>query len=107
MKPKRSTKKSAKATVGVRLEEEFRVALSEQADERNVTVSDMVRYFVIQGLREDAARGTLFEAISLYRHEIQEMRKDLALMAEVLLCGAGKLDESEAREWAQKNIAVD
>jgi hypothetical protein len=46
-------------------------------------------------------------ALRSSRSEIRECRKDHALIAEALLCGAGKLDEAEALDWAEKNIKLD
>jgi hypothetical protein len=36
--------------------------------------------------------------------EIKKLREDVALTAEVLLASAGKVNEDEARAWADENI---
>lgn len=99
--------KSTKKPVGCRLEREYRDALVAKAEEVGVEVSDVIRSYIIGGLREEAARGSLFEILALIRAELRECRKDHKLMAVALLNGAGKADEDEALEWAEKNIKAD
>lgn len=62
-----------------------------------MNINDLVKEYVIAGLREEVAKDSVFDALI-------QVRRDLSLMAEALLLGAGKLDEKEAYDWAQKNI---
>ena len=96
--------KSQKKPVGCRLEEEYRTALAAVAAERGKDVSDVIHGYILAGLRDEAARESLFDILSLIRIELREGRRDHALMAEVLLHAAGQIDKAGALDWAEKNI---
>lgn len=98
--------KGVKQTIGFRIEEEYREALVARAEQLKVTVSELVKQYVIAGLREDAATGSLYDALCSLKEEIRESRRDLSLTAEVLLVAAGKLSEKDARTWARENITA-
>jgi hypothetical protein len=99
--------KSTKKPVGCRLEEEYRNALAAEADERGVEVSDVIRHYIIKGLREEAAQATLFEQLASILSQLKESRRDHSLMTEVLLHSAGRFDPTKARQWAEKIIRAE
>ena len=107
MKAIGSRKKALAAPIAVRLEEEHHLAVLEVAAERKLEVSELLREYVIQGLREDIAKASVFEVLALLKMEVHEARKDIALVAEVALSSAGKLDEKEAVQWVQENLCGD
>lgn len=100
-------KKSTTKPTNCRLTLEEREALEARANELNVTMSDLVKQYVLAGLREEAARGSIFEALQEFKEEIRETRRDHALLAEVLLAAAGKVSRDEAHKWARENIRPD
>jgi len=99
--------KSPKQTIGFRLEEEYRSALVAHAKDLDLTVSELVSRYVTAGLREDAARGSVYDALCSMKAELKESRRDLSLLAETLLVATGNVGEEEARAWATKNLAAE
>jgi hypothetical protein len=99
--------KQPKKMIGGRVEVEHHDALVARAAELQITVSELVAQYVVAGLRDDAAEGSLFAALCGLKDEIRESRRDLALMAEALLVRAGTCDEQEAKEWTEANLSVE
>ena len=89
-----------------RLEPEYREALEGRAAELKMTMSDLVRKYVMDGLAEESAKVTLHEELPAIREEIKQLRRDLSLIAEVLLSRAGQLEPDRARKWASENIGA-
>ena len=99
--------KSENKPLSCRLEEKYRQQLEIQAKKLKVKVAVVLRQYAIAGLREEAAKDSIFEVLEEFRDEIRETRRDHALMAEVLLAAAGKLSRNEAQKWAKRNIRAD
>lgn len=93
--------------IGFRAEEKYHQALQARAKELNTTISDVVKGYVVEKLRDDAAEASAFDTLQQLHGEITELRRDIALLAEALLCGAGKFNEKEARQWAKENLRAD
>ena len=93
-----------KKPVSCRLEPKFNEALEGRAVELKMTKSDLVRNYVMAGLAEDSTKVTLHEELPAIREEIKQLRRDLSLLAEVLLSRAGRVEPAKARKWAQDNF---
>ena len=97
--------KVTKEHCGFRLEPEYRDFLVQRAKELNIDFSELVRRIVIQHLREEDAKASHYEALCGFKQELLEIRRDIALSAVALLCGAGTLELKEARKWANRNLS--
>ena len=97
--------KATKEHCGFRIEPEYRELLIQQAKALNVDFSELVRRIVIQHLREEDAKASHYQALCEFKRELLEIRRDIALTAEALLTGAGKLEAKEARHWAKRNLS--
>ena len=98
--------KSENKPLSCRLEEKYRQQLEIQAKKLNVKVAVVLRQYVIAGLREEAAKDSIFELLEEFRDEIRETRRDHHLIAAVLLAEAGKLSREDALKWAQEHIGA-
>lgn len=108
MKKKSKTDSVEKEIVPCRLERAYREALEGQAAERKTTVSKLVREHIIKGLHEDGVQPEdVHEALKCVVDGLRELRRDLALLGEMLLHEAGKMEREEAFEWIQKNIPAE
>ena len=74
--------------------------------ELKMTKSDLVRNYVMAGLAEDSTKVTLHEELPAIREEIKQLRRDLSLVAEVLLIRAGNVEPATARKWAMENLVA-
>ena len=101
---KRTTDKNK--PISCRLEPNFREALNGRALELKMTKSDLVRSYVMAGLAEDSTKVTLHEELPAIREEIKQLRRDLSLVAEVLLIRAGNVEPAAARKWAMENLVA-
>ena len=96
--------KNVKKAIGFRLEDGYCQEIKARAEKLNMSISDLVRDYVVAGLREEAAKNSVYDALGQVRSEIREIRRDLSLMTAVLLIGAGKIDEKEAHRPADSNV---
>ena len=101
---KRTTDKNK--PISCRLEPEFEEALGGRAEGMKLSKSDLVRNYVKAGLSEDATKVTLHEELPAIREEIKQLRRDLSLVAEVLLIRAGNVEPAAARKWAMENLVA-
>lgn len=95
-----------KKPISCRLEPKFNEALEGRAAELKMTKSDLVRNYVLAGLTEDATKVTLHQELPVVREELKQLRRDLSLLAEVLLVRAGNVEPATARKWAVENIVA-
>lgn len=101
-----SQKSDEKIPTTCRLEREYRDVLESRAKDLNLNLSDLVRQYVVEGLREDATKVTLHQELPAISEEIKQLRRDLSLLAEALMIRAGKMEPAAARTWAVKNFAA-
>ena len=71
-----------------------------------MTISDLVGKYVMDGLAEESAKVTLDGELPAIREEINQLRRDLSLIAEILFSRAGQLEPDRARKWASENIGA-
>lgn len=94
----------APETVGFRLDDECRRVLGARAARLGVSAHELARQYVIEMLQAVEEREALRLAVTDLQGEIKKLREDVAVTAEVLLASAGKVNEEEARAWADENI---
>ncbi len=90
-----------------RLEERDRLELEARAEKLKMSLNDLVKQYVIAGLREDDARTSIIPMLQEFTEAIRETRRDHAIMAAVLLAEAGKRTKEEGLEWAKLNIPTE
>ncbi len=88
-------------TIGFKLDDDSRTKLALQAEQLGVSRNLLARDFVLKALNESA---DVFGAVVTLNQQMLAMREELALMAEVLLTHAGKVDAEDAKKWADENI---
>ena len=96
--------KSKTKSTACRLDERDRQELEVRAEKLNTTMGDLVKQYVIAGLREEDAKTSIVAILKEFQEEIRETRRDHALMAAVLLAEAGKRTREEGLDWAAQNI---
>lgn len=96
--------KNVKKSIGFRLEKGYYQEIEARTEKLNMSISDLVTEYVVAGLREEAAKNSVYEALGQVRSEIREIRRELSLMTAVLLIGAGEIDEKEAHHPADSIV---
>ena len=89
-----------------RLEREYRELLNGRANDLNLKPAELVRKYIVAGLKEDATKVTLHEELPAISEELKQLRRDLSLLAEALVIRAGNMEPAAARAWAVKNFAA-
>ena len=90
--------------VGFRLKEPHQGPLTKEALRLGISVHELARSFVVTALEEKSQVADLNEAVTKMRDDLAGLRRDLATVTEVLLYGAGKVDDKEAAEWVNANL---
>ena len=89
-----------------RLERDYREVLDSRAKDLNLKPAELVRKYIVAGLKEDATKVTLHEELPAISEELKQLRRDLSLLAEALVIRAGNMEPAAARAWAVKNFAA-
>ncbi len=89
-----------------RLEREYRELLDGRARDLNLKSAELVRKYVLEGLKEDSTKITLHQELPAIGEELKQLRRDLSLLAEALMIRAGNMEPAAAQAWAVKNFAA-
>lgn len=90
-------------TLGVRLAASDYRTFVEKAKRRGEKPSVYLRTIVLTDL-DASGHEALHELVSLTHAEVERLRQELARLAVVLLCDAGKCKPSDAKAWALENL---
>ena len=90
--------------VGFKLDDENRAKLTGQAKELGISRNLLARDLVLKALNEEQ---DMWGAILALHQRLHSLREELALIAEVLLSHAGRVEPGEAKKWTDENLKPD
>jgi hypothetical protein len=97
----KTSKLPGSTVIGFKCDADSRAKLDALAKNLGVSRNILARDFVLKALNEPA---DLFGAVMTLNQQMLALREELALIAEVLLTHAGKVDEEDAKKWTDENI---
>lgn len=92
------------ANIGFRIDDQTRELLGDRIASLDVSAHEWARHCLLTILKENQDREAWEAAVTILHHEINELRKDVALATQVLLVVAGKMPSEKAREWIGQNL---
>ncbi len=102
---RRSAPDRLPSIIAFRVDEPAAKALAERATRLGVSVHDVARDLVFQGLNQPDQRSELRTSLLVLHEVMTLLRGDVASVAEVLLVTAGKVKRDDAHDWVEQHLA--
>jgi hypothetical protein len=90
--------------IGFRLSEDEAGELADRASEEGISPHQLAHDLVLASLHESERRAAELRDFQKLQHQVFELREELALVAEVLLSCAGKVETRDAGRWVDQNL---
>jgi RNA polymerase-interacting CarD/CdnL/TRCF family regulator len=102
----KKTSSGQSKVLAVRLDAEVFNNLLVESTSRQITVSDIVRELINKHQQKGMQAEEDQDELRLLRGDVRTMRKELGLVAEIILLHALKIPKDQAREWVVKTFRL-